>query len=329
MSIKKLLTWYKENARVLPWRSQPTPYRVLVSEIMLQQTRVEAAISYFERFVKQLPDFRHLAAISEDDLLKLWEGLGYYSRARNLQKCAQTVLSEYGGALPTEEAQLKKLPGIGDYTAAAVRSIAYGLPAAAVDGNVLRVYTRLNADASDISLPATRKAVAAALLPLIPQERASDFTQAWMELGATVCLPNGAPRCNVCPLQAECKGKGTPDRFPVKPAPPEKKHVSKTVFLLVCGDRFALQRHPGTGVLRGMWGLPSVSEHLGEAQVQALWQQAKITRLPDCKHVFTHLIWEMRAYKITLNAQDPAFTWATEGEFAIPSAYKGVLKGLE
>ena len=201
-----LLHWFWANHRVLPFRSDPTPYHVWVSEIMLQQTRVAAAVPYYERFVQELPDIPALAACEEERLLKLWEGLGYYSRVRNLQKAARIVCEQYGGQLPGDLAALKKLPGIGDYTAGAIASIGFGVPAPAVDGNVLRVFARLYNDEGDIMQPAVKASTTQKVMAQQPAEAPGDFNQALMELGALVCTP-GQPDCAACPLQALCLGR--------------------------------------------------------------------------------------------------------------------------
>ena len=199
--IQPLLEWYPSHARVLPWREEPAPYRVWVSEIMLQQTRVEAVKPYFERFMKELPDIRALAECPEDRLLKLWEGLGYYNRVRNMQAAARTVMKDYGGVLPPDYEALRGLKGIGDYTAGAIASIAYGIPVPAVDGNVLRILMRVSQDDSDIMKQSVKTRARELLLPVIPEGQAGKLTQALMELGATVCVPNGEPKCPQCPWQ--------------------------------------------------------------------------------------------------------------------------------
>ena len=210
-----LLLWYRENARVLPWRSHPTPYRVWVSEIMLQQTRVAAVLDYYRRFLEALPTVADLAAVPEDALMKLWQGLGYYSRARNLQRAARQIMEEHGGIFPSTYEEIRALSGVGDYTAGAISSIAFGIPVPAVDGNVLRVATRVTGDEGDIAAPATKKRVTAALAEIIPLDAPGDFNQAMMELGATVCLPNGAPLCDLCPARAFCTAGGYRSGFPV------------------------------------------------------------------------------------------------------------------
>ena len=215
-----LLVWYRENARTLPWRSDPTPYHVWVSEIMLQQTRVAAVLDYYRCFLEAAPDVSALAALPQDRLMKLWQGLGYYSRARNLQKAAKQVTEDHGGVFPNTYEAIRALAGVGDYTAGAIASIAFGLPVPAVDGNVLRVIARIAGDCGDITTPAMKKKVTAALAEVIPLDAPGDFNQALMELGATVCLPNGAPLCERCPAAPLCRAfqEGRTGELPVKAA---------------------------------------------------------------------------------------------------------------
>ncbi len=336
--VMPLCLWYRENQRILPWRENHDPYRVWVSEIMLQQTRVEAALPYYERFLAALPTVRDLANAPEEQLLKLWEGLGYYSRVRNMQKAAKVVVEEYGGVFPQDAVLLEKLPGIGDYTAGAIGSIAFNLPTPAVDGNVLRVAARLLDDDTDIMLPAVKKRVKAELSIVYPQaENRSDLTQAIMELGALVCIP-GAPRCEACPLSHLCmaKAKGREKELPVRIVKKEKKTVKRTVFLLRCGDEIALSKRPKKGVLAGMWEFPSVDIHINEKQAkqQVLeWKMdGKVQAFIDSRHVFTHLIWEMKSYLVQVAEKSDAFTWVTlsnlEQSVALPSAMKPFLDAV-
>ncbi|WP_418706515.1 A/G-specific adenine glycosylase, partial [Anaerotruncus massiliensis (ex Liu et al. 2021)] len=258
--VEPLLGWYAENARDLPWRREVTPYRVWISEIMLQQTRVEAVKGYFARFIGALPGPAELAAVDERELLKLWEGLGYYSRARNLQKAARVIMETYGGELPASHEELLTLPGVGPYTAGAVASIAFGLPEPAVDGNVLRVLSRLTADNSDIADPAVKRAAERTVRGIIPAGRAGAFNQALMELGATVCAPNGPPACGRCPLAGLCAAHaaGNETAYPVKAAKKARRVEERTVLLLVRDELLALRRRPAKGLLAGLWELPNL-----------------------------------------------------------------------
>ncbi|WP_283123958.1 A/G-specific adenine glycosylase [Angelakisella massiliensis] len=336
-----LLDWYDKNARVLPWRSQPTPYRVLVSEIMLQQTRVDAVKPYFARFMEALPDLESLAAAPEQTLLKLWEGLGYYNRVRNLQKAAQMVMRDYGGVLPRDPEELKKLPGIGDYCAGSISSIAYNVPCPAVDGNVLRVITRLTGDFSDIASPATKKAITAAVKQIIPA-RAGDFNQALMELGALVCLPNGAPLCGQCPLAGICMAReqDLTSQIPVKAPKAARKQEEKTVFLLLCQGNVALVQRPEKGLLAGLWEFPSCPGRLKKAEALSRlrewgFEPKEVEKLPGSRHIFTHLEWLMAGYLVRLEQppQKTDFLWVSLREaleqYPIPSAYQLYRQRLE
>ena len=327
-----LLSWFRANARDLPWRRTEDPYRIWVSEIMLQQTRVAAVLGYYARFLEAFPSVEALAAAPEEQLMKLWEGLGYYSRARNLQKAAQRV-AELGGFPDTYEGLLA-LPGIGDYTASAIASAAFGRREAAVDGNVLRVVTRLTDCHDDILDPRTKKAVREQVQSVMP-EAAADiriFNQATMELGATVCVPNGPPRCDVCPVRGVCLGRarGTAESLPVKKAKKARKAEEKTVFLLLREGRVALRKRPDTGLLAGLWEFPNVEGALDEAAAPAAvsaWGLApkawknKLT----AKHIFTHVEWHMTGYTLEVAGDGPEeFMWVDAdglSAHAVPSAF--------
>ncbi len=314
-----LLDWFLKNARKLPWRDDPAPYRVWVSEIMLQQTRVEAVRPYFERFIKKLPDVRALAECPGDELLKLWEGLGYYNRARNMQKAAQEMMERYDGCLPADEKALLGLKGIGRYTAGAVASIAYGLPVPAVDGNVLRVLTRVSADPTDITKQAFKAeaedAVRTMLTELnVPGELREAFkdgnvsgavNQALMELGATVCVPNGAPACGDCPWNAFCIAgrEGRAGEFPVKSRPKARKVEERTVLVIRSGDKVAIHRRPEKGLLAGLYEFPNVEGALSRDEVFALVKKMRlfpthIRELGNAKHIFSHIEWHMEGYAV-------------------------------
>ena len=250
-----LLDWFYKNQRSLPFRTDPSPYHVWLSEIMLQQTRVSAALPYYERFLAALPDIPALAACGEEKLHKLWEGLGYYSRVRNLQKAAKLVCAQYGGELPADYDALRALPGIGEYTAGAIASISFGLPVPAVDGNVLRVFSRLYNDPGVITEPAVKKAFTARVMEHQPPEKAGDYNQALMELGALVCVPNGAPLCGQCPLAEVCRARaaGTAPELPHKAAPKPRRMEPVTLALLESPAGFLLQQRPAKGLLAGLW----------------------------------------------------------------------------
>lgn len=331
--VKPLLDWYRENARELPWREDHSPYRVWVSEIMLQQTRVETVKPYFERFLRELPDVASLAAAPEDRLLKLWEGLGYYSRVRNLQKAARLVMENYGGRIPEEAQELEKLPGIGAYTAGAVASIAFGKPEPAVDGNVLRVLARWTGDARDIMDPRVKRDFREALRAVYPEGQAGTFTQALMELGATVCVPNGAPSCELCPLALDCLAmrSGHPETLPVRKAPAARRTENRTVFLILNGGCAALIRRPDSGLLAGLWEFPNVVGKLSVEEAEsalAEWgvKPDRLEKAPRAKHIFSHLEWHMTGYLVFAANQPEKFEWAKSAElehrFALPTALK-------
>lgn len=319
-----LLEWYQENARTLPWRSDPTPYHVLVSEIMLQQTRVAAVIGYYQRFMDVLPHVGALAAVEEDALLKLWQGLGYYNRARNLRRAAQKIMEEFDGEFPRSYEELLTLPGVGEYTAGAISSIAMGLSVPAVDGNVLRVITRITGDSGDIMAPNTKKRITASLRDIIPKSMPGEFNQGLMELGAMVCLPNGAPRCQVCPAAKFCTAYGEDriDQLPVKSAKKARRIEERAVYLIFRDKQVALRRRPGKGLLAGLWEYPNTL--MGEALPMELTQ---VEFAGVGKHIFTHIEWHMSAY----TAQGPAelpdgWVWAhreaLERDYAVPNAFQ-------
>ena len=338
--VAPLLSWYRATRRELPWRAEPTPYRVWVSEIMLQQTRIEAVIPYYERFMAELPDVAALAAAPEERLLKLWEGLGYYSRARNLKKAAERVTAEHGGALPADAAALRKLPGIGDYTAGAIASIAFGLPEPAVDGNVLRVVMRLTACGDDVLEQRTRRRVAGELRAVYPSGGdAGLLTEALMELGETLCLPNAEPRCKSCPLRELCLARlrGETAAYPVRSPKKERRREEKTVLLLRCGDRWALRRRGESGLLAGLWEFPCLEGRPGEDALRAALaaQGLAVTALRPCgeaKHVFTHVEWYMTGYIADCEVESGGYVWETaetiRRAYAVPTAFKAFRKML-
>ena len=303
-----LLAWYDASRRILPWRDEPTPYHVWLSEIMLQQTRVEAVKPYYDRFVQELPDIASLAAVEEERLLKLWEGLGYYNRARNLKKSAMQIMSEYGGKMPSDYDELIKLSGIGSYTAGAVVSIAFDKPVPAVDGNVLRILSRLRMDDRDILDSNVRKSIEEELRGVIPNNRPGDFNQALMELGATVCVPNGSPRCGECPWREMCRAK-IEDRISEYPrkAPRKPRNIEKrTILVIKHGDLIALRKRPEKGLLAGMYEFPTMEGHRKEEEVLAYLKQSgvmplRIRKLEASKHIFTHKEWHMTGYLIQVD----------------------------
>ena len=339
-----LLSWYQSERRALPWRNTKDPYRIWISEIMLQQTRVEAVKPYYERFLKTCPTVFDLAALDEERLMKLWEGLGYYSRARNLQKAARTVVECFGGEMPSDYDALLKLSGIGEYTAGAVASIAYDVRVPAVDGNVLRVLSRLSGSYADIADPATKKSYREELLPLIPPS-AGDFNQSLIELGATVCVPNGEARCHACPMRKVCVAaeEGLTNELPVRAAKRPRRVEQLTVLIIRDGNRTVLHKRPPKGLLAGLYELPNVNRWIAERELPDLirsmgFDPLRVERLEDAKHIFTHVEWHMRAYAVTVTPEfdgkrgTPDLLLVSNDDlhrdYAIPSAFSAYTKYL-
>lgn len=346
--VEPLLTWYDRGRRILPWREEPTPYHVWLSEIMLQQTRVEAVKPYYDRFLQALPDVDSLARVEEDRLLKLWEGLGYYNRARNLKKAAQIVAEKYKGQMPEEYEALLSLPGIGSYTAGAIASIAFGKAYPAVDGNVLRILSRLRVDDRDILDAKVKKAVEEELSRVMPKDRPGDFNQALMELGATVCIPNGAPKCESCPWKTLCRARQE-DRiaeFPKKAKKQPRRIEERTILVIQDADRVALRKRPDRGLLAGMYEFPSLEGHCKERQVASYLKELglspiRIRELPPAKHVFTHKEWHMIGYLVRVDElsameageKPQAFVFVepeeTRSAYPIPSAFAAYAEQVE
>lgn len=303
--VAPLLSWYDANKRILPWRENRDPYKIWVSEIMLQQTRVEAVKPYFDRFIKTLPNVQNLAEIEEEKLLKLWEGLGYYNRVKNMQKTARIIMEQYGGNMPSSYELLLQLPGIGSYTAGAVASIAFDEPVPAVDGNVLRILTRLTADSSDVLNPGFKKQMEQQLLSIMPKNRPGDFNQAMMELGATVCIPNGEPKCGACPWKDVCmaKAEGKIADIPYKTGKKPRKIEKKTVLILRDGDKTLIRKRPETGLLAGLFEFPTYDGWLTKKQIQNLaeemgYKALYIKETEEAVHVFSHKEWHMKGYLV-------------------------------
>ncbi len=340
-----LLAWYDKNRRVLPWREEPTPYRVWVSEIMLQQTRVEAVKPYFLRFMEELPDIGALAQAEEDTFLKLWEGLGYYSRVRNLHKAAVQIMENYGGQMPGDYRELQKLQGIGSYTAGAIASIAFGQAVPAVDGNVLRVISRLLADDGDISDPAVKRKMEERLLPVMPKDRPGDFNQALMDLGATVCLANGMPKCRECPWEGLCRTNAEKAwlQYPKKSGKKPRKTEQKTVLVIRDKSCVALRKRPAHGLLAGLYEFPTLDGHATREETLCWLKRqgvhaVRIERLSDAKHIFTHIEWQMIGYCVWVDELEPmkkdkellfVEPAQTQARYPIPSAFAVYSRYLE
>ena len=339
--VMPLLSWYDGHARVLPWRENTAPYRVWVSEIMLQQTRVEAVKPYFARFMEHFPTVQALADCEEEELFKCWEGLGYYSRARNLKKAAEIIVSEYGGALPADHAALLSLPGIGSYTAGAIGSIAFGLPVPAVDGNVMRVLSRVAGSYEDILKQAVKKKMELAVeetLKTLKEGEAGDFNQALIETGAIVCVPNGAPLCGApCPFYTVCEArkKDLTAEIPVKTPKKKRKIEEKTVLLVECGDKIAIRKRDDTGLLASLYEFPNLEGKLSEKEVlERLGGGASVEeKLPEAKHIFSHVEWHMSGYLVRAGEEIPGMLFADRGElkekYPIPNAFAVYRKLLE
>ena len=344
--VEPLLAFYDRGRRILPWREEPTPYHVWVSEIMLQQTRVEAVKPYYDRFMKALPDIRSLSQAEEEKLLKLWEGLGYYNRVRNMKKAAEILVDRYGGEMAPSYEDILSLPGIGSYTAGAISSIAFGIKRPAVDGNVLRVLSRLRADAANIMQQSVRNGIEEELLAIMPEDRPGDFNQALMELGAMVCTPNGAPKCGECPWKELCVAhrEGRETDFPCKP--PKKARVieDKTVLIIKDDKKAALTKRPEKGLLAGMYEFPSITGHLSQDEVLLFLKERglsvlRIEPLSQSRHIFSHKEWHMIGYAVkvdelaetTGNPEDSLmFVEQQEARerYPIPTAYKAYLKAF-
>lgn len=329
--IEPILKWYQANRRELPWRIGKNPYYIWLSEIMLQQTRIEAVKSYYARFTKELPTIQDLADVDEQKLLKLWEGLGYYNRARNLKKAAQVIETEYKGQMPKTYEELLKLPGIGEYTAGAIASIAYGEKVPAVDGNVLRVISRILGSKKDILLPATKKEITEKIREIMPKQ-AGEFNEALMELGETICIPNGEPYCDKCPLQDKCIAwkNGLVGQIPVREKRVNRKKEQKTVLVLEHGNKIAVVKRKEKGLLAGMYEFPNSDKHLTIEEIDSLLKQwnlkiQEIRKIGEHKHIFSHVEWDMIGYAVKVDKKNKRFIWVTqkqlEKEYPIPTAF--------
>lgn len=338
---KPLLAWYKENARSLPWRENPDAYHVWVSEIMLQQTRVEAVKPYYERFMKALPNVRSLAEADDDRLMKLWEGLGYYSRVRNLKKAAIVIMEQYDGKVPSSWEDLKKLPGIGSYTAGAIASIAYGIPAPAVDGNVMRVISRLLGSRDDIMKQSVRRTVEEDIRKVIPSAHASSYNQGLIEIGALVCIPNGAPHCGECPLFSLCEAgrNRLADEIPVKGRKKDRRVERITVALIQWEGKWAIRKREDKGLLASLYELPNTEGYPeGRELLMAFGLETKkaavMERLPDGKHIFSHVEWHMHGWQIKVEGEKPeGFIFADpetlKTEYPLPNAFGRYMKLID
>ena len=329
-----LLPWYRENRRDLPWRGEQDPYRIWLSEIMLQQTRVEAVRGYYARFLEKLPTIKDLAEADDELLHKLWEGLGYYSRVRNLKKAAKVIMDRYNGVFPREHKKVLDLPGIGPYTAGAICSIAFNQPTPAVDGNVLRVISRLTDDDRPSDTVQFRRETEERLTAIYPSD-AGDFTQALMELGATLCGPNRTPDCHLCPCRDFCKGKYRAEELPVRTPKRARREEDRTVFIVSCEGRFALTKRPDKGLLAGLWQFPDVPGiYTGQAAADRAGELGfavkEVLREVEKSHIFTHITWKMRGIYLEASDLREGYHWLTPDEIrdsaALPTAYRQFLE---
>lgn len=326
-----IVEWYQKNKRELPWRKEKNPYDIWLSEIMLQQTRIEAVKRYYERFLKELPTILSLAQVEEEKLLKLWEGLGYYNRARNLKKAAMVMQEKYDGRMPKTYQELVELPGIGEYTAGAIASIAYNEKVPAVDGNVLRVVSRVLGSKKDVLENKTKKEFTEKLKKVIP-EQAGDFNEGLMELGELICISNGEPLCLKCPLKEICiaQKEGVTDKIPVRNQKIKRKRQEKTVFLLKCEDKIAIRKRESTGLLAGMYEFPNVDQKIKLKEANEILKQwnlrgGKPEKIGTHHHIFSHMEWDMIGYKIQVQSENKEFIWVEKEkilkDYAIPGAF--------
>ena len=335
--VKPLVNWYRENKRDLPWRHNPDAYRVWVSEIMLQQTRVEAVKGYYDRFLKALPTVKDLAEAEEDKLLKLWEGLGYYNRVRNMQKAAQQIMVDHAGRFPDTYEEILQLKGIGNYTAGAISAFAYGIPKPAVDGNVLRVISRITGSYEDIMKQSVRKKIESALEQVIPTDAAIDFNQGLIELGAIVCVPNGGPKCEQCPVKEYCiaHAENLTAEIPVKKKAKARKIEERTVLIFKDGKQIAIRKRPAKGLLAGLYEFPNVEGKLSMDEVTEYSKKiglmpVRVQKLPEAKHIFSHIEWHMTGYEVIVdelektNGKGFLFIHPEQikKEYSIPSAFE-------
>ena len=332
---EKITDWYVEHKRSLPWRKDKDPYHVWISEIMLQQTRIEAVVSYYHRFLKELPTIHDLASVEEEKLLKLWEGLGYYNRARNLKKAAVIITEKYHGKFPTTYEDILSLPGIGEYTASAIASICFSLPEVTIDGNVLRVYTRVFEDGSVIDLEKEKRRIRNTLMKIVPS-CSGDFNEGFMELGETICIPGGIPKCSECPLYDICLSRkhGTSLKYPVRLEKKEKKLEHYTVFIFYYKNYFLLEKRVDTGLLHGLWQFPNVEGTILQEEVERYCRNLDIEPLKieigiSYTHIFTHKKWVMNSYYIEISQKDKnkltgVFVTKREREehYSLPGAFQ-------
>lgn len=350
----ELLNWYHTHKRSMPWREDPTAYHVWISEIMLQQTRVEAVFDYYLRFIHALPDIESLAMVDEDVLHKLWQGLGYYNRAKNLKKTAQRLVNEYQGQLPNTYEELIQLHGIGPYTAGAIASIAFSQKVVAVDGNVMRVIARITGDYRDIMQQATKKEMEKVVYDLLPDKDISSFNQALMELGALLCIPNGTAKCNLCPVSKVCYAfkENRQSELPVKKAKKARRIEKRTIFIMMNEQQeYYIQKRKKHSLLSNLWEFTSIDKHVSLHDLKEILQEfgirySKIVKIESAKHIFSHIEWHMQGYFVQVisnethinanrkeNPFEEEYTWVTkdslEKHYSIPTAFKVYVDSIE
>lgn len=330
--VKPIVKWYQKEEKNLPWKQDKEPYHIWISEIMLQQTRIEAVKKYYGRFMKELPTAKDLASIEEERLLKLWEGLGYYSRARNLKRAAQIIVDKYHGEVPNQYDDLIMLPGIGEYTAGAIASICANEKVTAVDGNVLRVISRVIGSRENVLLPETKKKITKIIQEILPKE-SGDFNEGVMEIGEKICVPNGIPLCEKCPIQEFCYARknNVTDEIPVREKALKRKVVNKIVFVIKTRDgKIAIRKRENKGLLSGLYELPNLDRITEEKQIEEIirnWnlKLIEMTQKKDKKHIFTHIEWHMQHYEIVVEKGNKEFIWVSErqlnSEYPLPTAF--------
>ena len=341
---KQLIKWYQENKRDFPWRKDQDPYHIWISEIMLQQTTTETVIPYYNRFLKNFPNVEALASASLEEVYKMWEGLGYYRRAKHIHESAQIILEKYQGVFPYEYDAILSLKGIGEYTAGAIASIAFGIPEPAVDGNALRIFSRILAEDGEINKASVKKKISQEVRRVLPKERPGDFNQALMELGAVICVPNGQAKCAECPIAFTCLAHrhDKADMIPVKAPKKARTQDNRTVFIIQDGECTAIRKRPEKGLLAGLYELPNIQGHLKSEDALLYVKELGldplyIEELPPAKHIFSHIEWRMQAYRIKVSSlkttQDKELIFVSKEQsgkqYAIPSAFGAYAKYIK
>lgn len=337
---RKILSWYKKSRREMPWREQPTPYRIWISEIMLQQTRVDTVIPYFNNFMARYPTVESLASSEENELMKYWEGLGYYSRIKNIRKTAIELVQNHQAKLPESFEELLKLKGIGEYTAGAIASEAFGEKVPAVDGNVFRVFARLTGFREDIREAKSQEKLKVAVRGVLPEKEIGDFNQGLIELGALICIPKGSPKCELCPVKEFCGSyrDNLQDEIPFRSKARKRTVQERTVFLIQCGDRFAVRKREEGTLLEGLFEIPNREGFYTPEEAKSVVEEMGFTvkdlhMIRDKKVVFTHIEWILQGYYFHVAEENDAFLFETKENllknYALASAFIGYLDLME